>query len=208
MRSSSRRPAAAERCSSMRATYACGRVVAHLVVDVDLVDDRGRELGLSRGTRTTPRRSSAEPGPLDHHRHARGLEPAAQHLRLDLRPLADLDEPVAVVVGIVAGSAVRCVGSSVTSSATRQSAQRLVPARYSEPHDGHHRLGSSTGGECTGVPRYDDGNAGRLDDEESAFTSRRSAARRTRSTPTRSSPRCSPTGSCPPIRPRTPTSSS
>src|SRR5438105_539272 len=44
-------------------------------------------------------------GPLDHHGYSRGLESPSQHLRLELRPLAELDETtvlfVVELVGIV-----------------------------------------------------------------------------------------------------------
>ena len=134
----------------MRATYACGESSADLVVDVDLVHDRGRELALVLGDEHDAAAVVGRARPLDHHRHAGGLEPAAEHLGLDPGPFADLDQTAPSSSPSSSSEPVRCVGSSVTS-ATRQSAHRLVPARYSAPHDGHHRLGSSTGGECTGV---------------------------------------------------------
>ena len=61
------------------------RVVGDLVVDVDLVHDRGAELGLVFGDEQDPGRVARRSRPLDHHRDARGLEAAPEHLRLHPR---------------------------------------------------------------------------------------------------------------------------
>ncbi len=77
-----------------------GRVVAHLVVDVDLVHHRGRELGLVVGDEQHAAAIVGGARPLDHHRNARGLESPAQYLGLDLGVLADLDQAVGIGVAV------------------------------------------------------------------------------------------------------------
>ena len=65
-----------------------GRAVGHLVVDLDLVDDGLGELGLGVGHEDGAERRAAGAGPLDHHREAGGLEPAAQDLGVEAGELA------------------------------------------------------------------------------------------------------------------------
>ena len=129
--------------------------------------------------------------PVDHHRDARGLEPAAEDLGLELGPLAELDERVVAVVVVCVATACRCGASW---SRARPGSRRIACSRRGiGPQDGHHTVGRSAIG-----PESTERLAGTLVVRcPSAFTSRRSAARRTPSTPTRSSPHCSPTGSRP-----------
>jgi ribosomal protein S12 methylthiotransferase len=74
------------------------RIVGHFVVYVDLVHDRGAELGLVFGNEQDPGGVTRLARPLDHHRNARGLEPAPQDLRLHSGPLTQLDQPAVFVV--------------------------------------------------------------------------------------------------------------
>ena len=95
-----------------------------------------------------PRRSLGVTRPLDHHRHAGGLEPAAQHLRLELGPLAELHQAAVVTVVVVVVDA--SVRARVTS-ATRQSAHFVAFRRGTR----RRRKGTTrssvraTGAECT-----------------------------------------------------------
>ncbi len=77
------------------------RVIGDFIVDIDLVDDRGRELTLLVGYQQHAPAIVGAARPLDHHGHVRSFEPPPQHLRLQLRPFSQLDEAVAVLGVIV-----------------------------------------------------------------------------------------------------------
>ena len=80
------------------------RVVADLVVDVDLVDDRGRELGLVLGDEHD---AAAVVGGPDHSIITGTLAVSSRRRSTCawiLRPLAELDETVAVVVVVASSS--------------------------------------------------------------------------------------------------------
>ena len=181
----------------MRATYACGELSATSSSTSISFTTAARELALVLGHEQDAGRRRRRARPLDHHRDARGLEPAAQDLGLQLGPLAELDEPaVVVVVGIVEPS--RCAGSlgherDPAVGALRGAGAVLGAARRA-PHARVDFRVSTVGRVLRRVRRYD----GECPMPRDASTSRRSAARRTPSTPTRSSRRCSPTGSSPP----------
>ena len=92
VRSSSSSAAAADRCSSMRVTYACGELSGTSSSTSISFTTAARELavllghdqhadGISRGSR-----------PLDHHGYTGRLQPAPEDLRLEARPFAQLDE--------------------------------------------------------------------------------------------------------------------
>ena len=127
----------------MRVTYACGERVGHLVVDVDLVHDCPREVAVLLGHDEDAGRVAGGSRPLDHHRDPGRLEPAAQDLRLQLRPLAELDERIVVAHRPPRRGVAVTRAACRSTSATRQSAHCTLPARYSAPHDGHHTVGLS-----------------------------------------------------------------
>jgi ribosomal protein S12 methylthiotransferase len=72
-----------------------GRVVAHFVVDVDLVDHCCRELALLERHEQRAVAVIGRARPVDHHGDTGGLEPPAQRLGLQLRPFAELGQTVA-----------------------------------------------------------------------------------------------------------------
>ena len=189
----------------MRGDVGVRRVVGDLVVDVDLVDDRRRE------RRSAPRARAGRPA-------GRRPRPSTRSSRARRRSRAGGAGPgpgawatrrarrVAVAASSSTSSSGRrdASGRSATS-ATRQSAQRVDPTRYSAPHDGHHSVGSSTGGECTGAHRYDVGmsaDAATLPRRDARLPEERRRLRQGRRLAAGRRPRC------PRDRPTTPTSSS
>src|SRR5215467_14535472 len=77
------------------------RRVGNLVVDVELVDDRPREVCVFAGHDERADTTADFFAPLDHHRDARGVEATAENHRREPRPLAELDH-LAVVATTVA----------------------------------------------------------------------------------------------------------
>jgi ribosomal protein S12 methylthiotransferase len=129
------------------------RVVRHFVVDVDLVHDRGAELGLVFGDEQDSGCIARLPRPLDHHRHARGLEPAPQHLGLDPRPLAELDQTA--VVGVFEG---RRIGYERDSAV---GALRSVGAVFGAARGAPQSRFVGHGGSVRAAGRYDTGVSAR-----------------------------------------------
>ena len=152
----------------MRATYACGELSATSSSTSISFTTAAPNSAWSSGTSSTPRRSLGRTRPLDHHRHARGLEPAAQHLGLDLAAIrrARPDRrrrrrrrrrrEMGRLVGHERDAAIGALrgAGSVLGAARRAPQRRFV-----------HGATASV----RGCRRYDGGNVRRLDDRKASF---------------------------------------
>ena len=129
------------------------RVVGDFVVDIDLVHDRSTELGLVLRNQQDAARVAGAAGPLDHHRDARSLEPAAQHQGLHSGPLTELDQSGVVGVdelGLVGHEGDSAVGALRSIGAVFGSARGAPQGRF-----------VSHGGSVRAAGRYDAGVSAR-----------------------------------------------
>ena len=195
VRSSSSRPAAAERCSSMRVTYACGDVSGTSSSTSISLTTAHANSPRSSGTTIMPVASFVVPDhsiitgmPADSSRRRRICACSRGHSPSS----TSASSPPLVVAVRVTRRTCGAWWRRATRGSRRTACCRLRTRRRTTGTTRRSHFQLSTSGRVYG--RVTTTMTGRC---PNASTSRRSAARRTRSTPTRSSRPCSPTGSSP-----------